>query len=224
MRRLDGPSIKRILGNLGRPGITMLAPTETPMIRPDDINSCRLVNHHPFAEKLEDCFTSTSVHLEFTEYEVPLYTPIGAMDAQATILETLIRAYDKGKWVADLDVIKSMQEGRLFRRFTAPRCVHDDDDPAVQKQTVAAQIGKASNKQLISIDNWEELLDPPEQLGIATVGVVRACGSWHARLAAMSVSVQRRHRTMVMPTHPLCTYCSAQEIQDIARFAEILIL
>ncbi|KAL9042319.1 MAG: hypothetical protein Q9214_003818, partial [Letrouitia sp. 1 TL-2023] len=195
--RTDRPKIKRILGNLGRPGITMLAPTEAPLIRPDDINSWKLVNHTPFTEKLEDCFASTSVHLEFTEYEVPLYTPIGAMDAQVTMLETLIRAYERGKWVADLDIVKSMQKESLFRRFPAPRCVHNDHDPAVQKQTAAAQVGKASNKRLISIDNWEELLDPPEQLGIATIGVVRACNSWHARLAAMSISVQKGHRTVV---------------------------
>ena len=66
----------------------------------------------------------------------------------------------------------------------------------------------ADNTRLISIDNWDELLDPPERPGAAAqIGVVRACNNWQARLATMSVSIQSGHQTMIMPGEEVCEEC-----------------
>ena len=90
----QGTSITRLLGNLDRPGIVMLVPPQAPLIRKAELGTWRLVNHYAFDGKVEDSFRETSLHLSFTEYEIPLSVPVGAVDADATMLETLVSAYD----------------------------------------------------------------------------------------------------------------------------------
>ena len=90
-------------------------------------------------------------------------------------------------------------------------------------EIAARQISRVSEKQLVSINSWEELLDPPAGLGVSSIGVVRAFDNWHARVATMSVSVQMGLRTVVLPTEPLCTVCGAFLFSQMESFAEILI-
>lgn len=90
-------SIIRLLGNLDRPGVVMLVPPQAPLIRSVDHSSWRLINHYPFDGELEDSFKDTSLHLSFTEYEVPLKVLVGAVDAEASMLETLVSVHDRGK-------------------------------------------------------------------------------------------------------------------------------
>ena len=91
-------------------------------------------------------------------------------------------------------------------------------------ENAAVQIGKLLDLHLVAIDSWEELLDPPESLGKTNIGVLRAGSSWHARVAATSVSVQKKLRTVVLPTQPLCTVCGADIVRSMGKFAQILIL
>ncbi len=84
--RRECSGIRRIFRNLCRSGIVMLVPPQAPRIRAIDPSLWRLVNHSPFNDKLEDCFSNTSLHLSFTEYEVPLNVSIGAVDAEITTL------------------------------------------------------------------------------------------------------------------------------------------
>ena len=102
--------ITRILGNLGRPGVVMLVPPEAPRVSAVDPKNWRLVNHHLFDGAAVDSFTDTSLHLSCTEYEVPLAVPIGAIDADAVMLETLISVYDRQKWIADLDILGCLEK------------------------------------------------------------------------------------------------------------------
>lgn len=116
---LQGPSnvgsnsIVRLLGNIGRPGVVMLAPPQAPLIRPIDPRSWRIVNHFDFDGKVEHSFKDTSLHLSFTEYEVPLAVSVGAVDAEATMLETLVSVYDRDKWVADIDVLWALHKSYI---------------------------------------------------------------------------------------------------------------
>ncbi|KAH8747402.1 hypothetical protein F5882DRAFT_311969, partial [Hyaloscypha sp. PMI_1271] len=214
--------IRRIFGNLGRPGIVMLVPPQAPRIQAIDPSLWRLVNHSPFSDKAEDCFSNTSLHLSFTEYEVPLNVSIGAVDAEITMLESLVSVYDQRNWVADLDILGSLSKPE-FRRFQTPRCTHDPATDIIQKQSVASQIGTLTGQNLVSVDNWHELFDPPDSLGEMNVGVFRASGNWQARLAATSISIQLGHKTIVLPSVPLCTLCGASSLNYIARFGEIMI-
>lgn len=218
-----GPQgITRIVGNIDHPGVVMLAPPQAPLVREEDPGSWRVVNHHKFDGKVENCFSGTSLHLSFTKYEVPLSVSIGAVDAEISMVETLISTHDQKHWVADLDIIASLRSTE-FTRLQSPRCTHEGTNPRPTMENAAVQIGRASGKRLVSISSWEELLDPPGNLGITSIGVVRASDSWHARLATMSVSVQRRLRTVVLPTEPLCTICGADVYRNMASFAQILI-
>lgn len=219
--------ITRILGNLGRPGVVMLVPPQAPLIRAEDPNSWRLVYHHPFNGEVVDSFADTSLHLSFTKYELPISVPIGAVDAEAIMLETLISVYDRNRWVADLDILRNLADEKHFRRLRVPSCIHDISTRSalpMPNGNIIKLMDINHLKKLVSIDNWDELLDPPERLGETQVGVVRACNNWHARLTAMSVSVQKNHRTVVLPTQGLCEDCGVKSLEEYAKFAEILIL
>lgn len=85
----------------------MLAPPQARLLRPDDPGSWRVINHSNLDGNLENGFPETSLHLSFTEYEVPLSVPTGAKDADVSIVEALIFTHDRQSWVADLDIIAS---------------------------------------------------------------------------------------------------------------------
>ena len=215
--------ITRIVGNIDRPGVVMLAPPQAPLLRPDDPGSWRVINHSNFDDNLKNSFPETSLHLSFTEYKIPLSVPIGAKDAEVSIVETLISTYDRQNWVADLDIIASLRSEDLFKRLSPPRCKHENDRPRPPLEIPVTQIGRISRKQLVSINSWEELLEPPAGLGASSIGVVQAFEDWHARVATMSVSVQKGLRTVVLPTEPLCTVCGSFIFADMEAFAQILI-
>lgn len=218
-----GYGVTRILGNLGRPGVVMLVPPQAPRIVAKDPNSWRLINHHRFNGETVDSFTDTSLHLSFTEYEVPLSVPIGAIDAHAVMLESLISVYDRKKWIADLDILGNLENEHECDRLGRQYCRHS----GYQSASPAGNIIKLMDiptKQLVSIDNWDELLDPPERLGETRIGVIRAGSNWQARLATMSVSVQMKHRTVVLSTRGVCESCGVEILKKCKQFAQILIL
>lgn len=220
-----GPrGITRIVGNLDHPGVVMLAPPQAPLVRDIEPSCWRIINHSLFTGKAENCFPETTLHLSFTKYEVPLSVPIGAVDAEISMLETLVAAYDGKQWIADLDIIASLKCEDYFKRFRPPHCSHEDPKTRPVLDNAAVQIAKITGKQLVSIDSWEELLDPPEGLGTTNIGVLRACDNWDARVAATAVCVQQRLRTVVLPTESLCTICGVDALRNMADFAQILIL
>lgn len=204
-------SITRLLGSLDRPGVVFLVPPQAPMIREAVQSSWRLVNHSTFNGKVENAFENTSLHLSFTEYELPLNVSVGAVDAEAFMLETLVSVYDRETWVADLDILGA------FDRSTVCPCASEYDGRSSDSSKSSIDdaishlmaIAATTSKQLISIDCWEELLDPPDGLGESCIAMVRSGNNWNARLAALCVSVQKGYRTQVLPiTKPLCINCS----------------
>ncbi|KAL8893617.1 MAG: hypothetical protein Q9192_005093 [Flavoplaca navasiana] len=219
-----GPQgITRIIGNIDHPGVVMLAPPQAPLIRTENADSWRVIDHHKFDGKLENFFSGTSLHLSFTKYEIPLSVSVGAVDADISMVETLISAHDQKNWVADLDVLSSLRCENFFKRLRPPSCKHANQNPRPPSENAAVQIGKVCGKQLVSIASWEELLDPPGDLGRSTIAVVRAYDNWPARVATMSVCVQKGLSTRVLPTEPLCTVCGNKAIVDIAIGAQVLI-
>ena len=187
-------SIKRIIGNIGRPGITMLIPAAAPRIRrrPDE---WRHIRHLEYDYSLENNFPCTSLHLSLTSFEVPHSFGIaGGVDAQVTLVESLVSVHDKGEWIADLDVLGSLSNQLL-------RLDHKD----CQHAGLSEQMPKGYSR-LTSIDNWDELLDPPD-LCKGNLGVIRAHENWLARLAAACVSVQKGYRTVVSSSGNVCLRC-----------------
>ena len=117
-RMLSDPSeilapyaVRRIIGNIGRPGLSLLVPPERPRLPKPDYTSWNMVNHSAFDGHMEDNFAGTSLHLSFSEYQ--LAVDIGAhggRDQEACYIEAIVSVYDRGRWIADLDILRANRE------------------------------------------------------------------------------------------------------------------
>ena len=152
----------------------------------------RMVNHKEFDGKLEDTFQDITLHLRFTGYELPIDIDAqkrGHQYTDAFLAEAVVSAHSAGNWVSDLN-LSSLTSRNLLR--VAPR-------PSCQPQASPAS---KPDCDLVSIENWEELLDPP-----VIPGVFKAHGNWQARLAAVCMSVQLRYQTFLFGNHG-CWHCA----------------
>ncbi|KAK2761255.1 hypothetical protein FQN54_001777 [Arachnomyces sp. PD_36] len=191
--------IRRLVGNIGKPGICVLVAPQNPQIRrlQDDYS---VVNHAPYDYKREDNFKDTSLHLSFTDWSMPLDTGgIRTIDKEVNIIESIITIRDRGVFVADLDIL-SIQHGNLVNLSTDQKCPGSHDDNEEYDYT--------------SIDNWEELLDAP-----VSVGIFRAHGNWVARLAAASILSRRGldYCTGIFDKKKFCLKCLESQYQVSAH-------
>jgi hypothetical protein len=98
--------LRRILGNVGQAGITMLVPPSNLLIRSVGPEKWNVINHTDFDGKDEDNFKGTSLHLSFTEYNPSVNLGLhGAQDAEVFMLESIVSVHDRGMWIADLDIL-----------------------------------------------------------------------------------------------------------------------
>ncbi|KAG6990912.1 hypothetical protein G7Y79_00060g092160 [Physcia stellaris] len=178
--------IKRIAGNIGRPGIAFLVPPVDPMMTEVSLSDWRQLGSVEFDGVPRDCFKSTSLHLSFTgafsEVNVGFS---GSQDADVYMLETLVSVHDAGKWVADLNVLDTFRGENLG--FISP-C-------ADQYHNAATMSPMEGQSTMTSIQSWLELIDKLDK----TICLVQAHGNWEARLAASSISVAKGHRTVIAP-------------------------
>lgn len=115
-------------------------------------------------------------------------------DSEAHLLETVVRVYDRGSWVGDLDILGALKSSLLFRLPSSNSCGHNPPAPP----TVMP----------VSIDNWDELLEKPE----GQIGIVRASGNWLSRLAATALSIQSGDTTVVL-SDKVCWECYRQFVR-----------
>ncbi|KAI0555611.1 hypothetical protein F4679DRAFT_524444 [Xylaria curta] len=204
--------VKRVPGSVGRSELAFMVPTAEPILKAADPGSWRLINHHAFDGQFLNAFTGTSLHLSFTDYELPLDVGNkGLRDKQAVILESVVSLNDGGTHYGDIDVmtaIDTSQEGRfrkcnhIYKSATGRR----DYDPRPEGCNTATS-GRVQNQEsfknvLASLDCWEEVLDFPRK----GAGIFRAAGNWEARLAAVAVSRQLNKRVLVLPPNG-CMLC-----------------
>ncbi|PLB46447.1 hypothetical protein P170DRAFT_511217 [Aspergillus steynii IBT 23096] len=172
--------IKRLIGNIGHPGVVLLVPPACPMVRASNICDPFSVRHAAFDGRLMDKFPKTQLELSFTGYSESIRSKDrGACDTTVYVLEAQVRVYDGGSWVGDLDVLAALDSPILQRPLSSDGDAQDSSED--------------SSVELASIDRWEELLQPPP----TRVGIIRAHGNWLARLAAASLSVQKGYSTML---------------------------
>ncbi|KIN03218.1 hypothetical protein OIDMADRAFT_119365 [Oidiodendron maius Zn] len=196
--------VRRVVGNIGRPGLAFLIPPTEPKIRKPNNESWMHINHAPFDGKIEDCFQQTTIHLGFTAYNLPLRDDSqgdNIIDRPASLVETIISVHDRGQWVADLDVISALEYGRM------------DENPG--EPCGLPTVFRSGKPHFISVDNWDEFLEAPSD-GIL---VIRAHENWLARLAFTVLSVNRRVRTIVLP-NDVCWACCKTSIEDAQRDLE----
>ena len=181
--------IRRIIGNIGHPGICMLIAAKEPQIRSLS-TSYNVVTHAAYDWKREDNFTGTSLHLSFTDWTLPL-EPEGmrTIDCDVKLVESVISVMDRGVWVADLDIL-SVDFAHLHRLEATRLCDGSHSDNSAYDYT--------------SLDSWEEFLDGPE-----SVGIFRAHGNWAARLAAVTILARKglTHCVAVFSPGKMCLKC-----------------
>ncbi|KAI4151601.1 MAG: hypothetical protein LQ340_003409 [Diploschistes diacapsis] len=186
--KVPGYRLKRLTGNIGRDGISILIAPKNPQVR--EPSECyNLVEHKTYDLQREDNFKATSMHLQFTEWTMPLDpTSTRTIDQDVFFVESVISVLDRGKWVADLDIL-SIQFSDLIRVDSRP-CTTPGHGKTVYEYRC--------------LDSWEELLDPPD-----SVKLFRAHGNWAARLAAVSILTQcgKAHCIAMFGPNDFCLTC-----------------
>ena len=186
-----------MIGNVGKPGLVCLLSPRDTIFRELDLETWKLINHWKFDGKLEDNLTSTSLHLSLTGYEQPLNISIhGGRDREAFYLEAVVSAYDKGIWVADLDLTHLLQALGLNSDHQCPHVAE-------------ARSYTKNFPNLVSIDNWYEFLDPP-----LSPAVIRACGNWVARLALAAIPLPPA-RTLIIEREQICWACMKERFSPL---------
>lgn len=209
--------VQRVPGNIGRAGLSLLIPPADPKIHTPSINNWQQLNYKPFTGKLEDNFPQTSIHLSFTEYELPLQSLNNdghIIDRPVRLVETLAQVYDRTKWIADLDIIRGLEDTRLTRVTCS-----------IRKGTSELPCSTAYSKvfdgeyNMVSVDNWDELLTPDE----GSQSVVRAKDNWLARLATAAVCAQLRKHPVLLPAD-VCWACLKMQLEKMEDLNDSILI
>ena len=170
-------AIRHMMGNIGRPGITFLIPTRDPLIKQAQMSEWPQLNYKLFSSERKDFFGTTSLHISFTSAYMPMeITFSGSKDKELNVLETIVSVHERGKWIADLDVLGSLEKAMCSIQTVSSRthCLtHSESIEPLHRP--------------ICIDNWLELIEGSD----SPYSIVRAHGNWQARLAATALSVAR---------------------------------
>ena len=192
-------AIKHIVGNIGRPGIVFLVPPENPMVREAQMSDWPVISHETFNGEMKNSFENTTLHLSFTNAESPISLGFsGAQDVELYLLQTLISVHDRGKWVADLNILNSLDS---TNNRSLPQCSEEHHSET-----------KLPRYTMTSIDDWLELLDPSE----GPLSIVRAHKNWQARLAALTISIAKGNTTVVCPSKT-CWRCFELMIASLSE-------
>ena len=203
--------IRHVMGNVGRPGTALLVPPVQPRMMQLGFERWHLINFAAWDGLARDCFQDSSLHLWFTgsTQEVDIgYT--GAQDKEIYILESVVSLYGKGEWVADLDILKALQEPALVSRHWNKTKGAPSREPAALG--CGHEHGYCYDRMpLATIENWSELMEPTQKSCIFL-----AAGNWQARLAAMMICVAQDRRVRLL-SDPVCWACvlSAGESQKL---------
>ncbi|KAI1359661.1 hypothetical protein F5Y08DRAFT_319019, partial [Xylaria arbuscula] len=150
--------------------------------------------HKLYDGRREDKFQGVSLHLSFTEWKMPLdWECTWEIDQEIFLLESVLSVMHNGKWVSDIDAL-GLKKSPLdvFETDCRRECDPDNSE------------GTSMMKEIISLDDWEELLDPPP-----STGIFRARSNWVARLAVSSILIQQRNENcaLIIGGNELCWKC-----------------
>ena len=184
---VKGPDIRRVIGNVGKPGITLLVSPQNLLVKSPG-RDFRVITHADYDYQRLDSFSGTSLHLSFTKWMFPLNDgEYGLIDQDIFLAEAVVSVRDGGRWIADIDVVGATPEHYVFDIVCQCNNRHE-----------------SFSKSYISIDSWEELLDPP-----LAIGIFRAHGNWAARLAAICILKQKKvdSRVFLLDKDTACLAC-----------------
>ncbi|KAJ4288149.1 hypothetical protein N0V90_012166 [Kalmusia sp. IMI 367209] len=136
--------------------MSLLVSPAVPQTR-DISEDLHLVNHFPFDGKEEDSFAETSLHLSFTDWQLPIDVGSrGNRDVEASYVEAAVGLYDRGKWVADLNIL-NVFDSTWSQIIPECKSHRSGQDPPIDDMS-----------DFVAIDSWEELLDSPTEVGVTT--------------------------------------------------------
>ena len=116
-------------------------------------NDYRIVPRAPYNGKREDNFRATTLHLSFTDWRLPLQTSVRrVIDEAVSLAESVVSVYNRGKWVADLDILGVKWEPVVK---IVPGCRCSDEERA-----------RSASLPWTSVDSWDDSLDLPESTAI----------------------------------------------------------
>lgn len=123
----------------------------------------RFINHDSFDGKFIDSLTNTSLHLSFTNYEMPLNVgPRALCDTLAVLVESLVSIMTG----ANISVIWTYLSMFANKRLEIVWCEHCQSEASDEMTQFKGQ------SEVISIGSWAELFDFPMRASI-----VRAYGN-----------------------------------------------
>ncbi|KAF4637469.1 hypothetical protein G7Y89_g614 [Cudoniella acicularis] len=155
--------IRRVVGNVGSAGITFLIAPPEVNVRDADSTKWMFMNDNPFNGAMEDHFKQTSIHISFTQYEVPVISDNShrhIIDRAVVLVETLVSVYDGGEWVAELDILKAF-------RSTIHRPICDVSQHPSGSMGDHQELPGNSHPAATSVENWNELIEAPSTGTIA---------------------------------------------------------
>ena len=214
--RRPAHAVCRLHGNVGKAGLILLVPPADPKTLEPGIDNWKFIDREEFDGTVTNSFTGTSLHLSFTDWCIPIdvgEAGRGRRDAEAYIIESLVSVYDRGKWIADLDVLQALSKGcdqPDHKFFYKPFCDHGSADVLDPTRTFPP---------LVTIKNWDEFLEHPKSPAVAMVR-----DNWDAKLALAVLGVRRGDRVFVMDRICDTCYTDVSIIGGPERIAKALFL
>lgn len=200
-------AVNRVLGNVGRTGLSLLLPPAAPVVRPKSLDTWNLVSHDDYDGKAADSFATTSLHLSLTDYRVPYASTHGIRDIETFFQEAVVSVYDGRDWIGDVDVLKCLDEESRFHRInhqcphmTETACGSFEQGGSLsmfrldEVDEIAVEPNSSQASVLSTADNWYELIDRPNNALIA-----RAHNNWIARLAIVVLAVHYGCTVYIVP-------------------------
>ena len=214
--RQPANAVCRLHGNVGKAGLILLVPPAEPKMLAPEVDNWKFIDREEFDGTVTNAFSGTSLHLSFTDWCIPVDVGgagRGQRDAEAYIIESLVSVYDRGKWIADLDVLQALNKGCSqpdHEFFYKSFCNHVFGEAFDAKETFPP---------IVTIKNWDEFLEHPKSPAVAM-----AHKNWDAKLALAVLGVRRGDRVFVLDRICKICYTDVHEIGGPDYVAKTLFL
>jgi hypothetical protein len=198
--------VKRLIGNFGKPGLALLVAPPNPLCRQPSPEDWKLINHDIYDNgAVENTFNSTTLHLSFTGWSMQIDSAAntsesGLVDKEAEIYEALVSVHERGKWVADLDILTATSKSCFdpeHEFYYKVGCDHDRSfvKPIEKLSNNTPDIQIDVTEPLLTIKSWEEFMDFLQHPNGPVL--VMSYRNWTVRLAIASLAVMRKMRVFV---------------------------
>jgi hypothetical protein len=188
--------VRRIVGNVGKPGLVLLVPPPNPVYRKPKAEDWRICNsRQSYDGKPADWFEGTSLSLSFTDWHVAVEVDQRDQShrtSEAQLHEAVVSVHSRGQWIADVDILDALGKSSAswdHEWYYKHDCAHK-----------GSSRHEPAEEDVRTITTWDEFLDNPEEPVIMLTH-----GNWRARLAAVALGVRRHDR--VVATKGMCWDC-----------------